>query len=209
MRKKYTVTIFAYELSVGQMNRHRDLFWKQLEPEHRRARAYCRKLTGNRDDGDDLYQDALVCALSGFGRLRDPDAFRPWLYRIIINAFKNRVKQPWWKRALPLGRTVDESAIGDDPGPRRAARRRLDVAFRAISPEDRALVTLFELEGWTAEEIAEATGKAAGTIRVRVKRARDRMRQALIGYFERNGSGQFEMSKYEDKVCVVQKPAEE
>jgi len=194
---------------VGQMNRHRDLFWTQLEPEHRRARAYCRKLTGNRDDGDDLYQDALVCALTGFGRLRKLDAFRPWLYRIIINTFKNRVKQPWWKRALPLGTTTAESLVGDDPGPRRAARRRLEIAFGAISPEDRALVTLFELEGWTAEEIARATGKAAGTIRVRVKRARNKMRRELVRYFGQNGSGTFELSRYEDKVCVVQKPAEE
>lgn len=194
---------------MGQMNRHRDLFWEQLEPEHRRARAYCRKLAGNRDDGDDLYQDALVCALSGFARLRDPGSFRPWLYRIIINTFRNRIKQPWWRRAVPLGKAVAESAVGDNPGPRRVARRRLEVAFGAISPEDRALVTLFELEGWTAEEIAEITGKAAGTVRVRIKRARDRMRRELIRHFERNGSRKIELSIREDKVCVVQKPAKE
>jgi RNA polymerase sigma-70 factor (ECF subfamily) len=191
------------------MDRYRDLFWKQLEPEHRRARAYCHQLTGNRDDGDDLYQDSLVYALRGFARLRDHDSFRAWLYRIIINTFKNRVKQPWWKRVVPLGRVEAESAIGDNPGPRRAARRRLEIAFRAISPEDRALVTLFELEGWTAEEIAEVTGKAAVTVRVQVKRARDRMRQELIRYFEKNGSGPCKLSRYEDKVCVVQKPAKE
>jgi len=192
------------------MNRNRDLFWQHLEPEHRRARGYCRKLTGSREDGDDLYQDALVCALTGFDRLREIGSFRPWLYRIIINNYKNRIKQPWWKRVLPISQEIAESLPGDDPQGAYAARRRLAVAFRALSPEERAMVTLFELEGWTAEEIGRATGRASGTVRVRVKRARDKMRQALIRYFEQSGCGsEVNLLKSEDKVCVVHKPAKD
>jgi len=46
------------------MAKDRDLFWKLVEPEHLRARAFCRKLTRNREDGDGLSQDALVWALT-------------------------------------------------------------------------------------------------------------------------------------------------
>jgi RNA polymerase sigma-70 factor (ECF subfamily) len=192
------------------MNRNRDLFWQLLEPEHRRARAYCRRLTGSREDGDDLYQDALVCALSGFARLRETGSFRPWLYRIIINTYKNRIKQPWWKRVRPLSKEIADTTPGDNPQGAYSARRRLAVAFRALSPEERAMVTLFELEGWTAEEIGRATGKASGTVRVRLKRARDKMRQALIRYFEHSGSGcDVSLSMCEDTVCVVHKPAKD
>lgn len=49
---------------------NRDLFWKLAKPEHLKARGYCRKLMANRDDGDDLYQDALVRALASFGKLK-------------------------------------------------------------------------------------------------------------------------------------------
>lgn len=192
------------------MDRHRDLFWELVEPEHFRARAFCRKLTGNRDDGDDLYQDALVCALTGFNGLRRIESFRPWLYRIIVNTFKSRVVQPWWRRIRPLTPEIAETVIGDDPGPRKAARRRLEIAFKAVSPDDRVLVTLFELEGWTTEEIARLTGKSNGSIRVRLTRARDRMRRALIRHLRQSRPETTVnplLSK--DKVCVVQKPAED
>ncbi len=41
---------------------NRDLFWRHLEGEHPKMEAFCRRLAGNRDDGDDLYQDALLPA---------------------------------------------------------------------------------------------------------------------------------------------------
>jgi RNA polymerase sigma factor (sigma-70 family) len=192
------------------MDRNRDLFWKLVEPEHLRARAYCRKLTGDRDNGDDLYQDALVCALTGFDRLRRIEAFRPWLYRIIINNFKNRIKQPWWRRIGPLTPQIESTIVGDNPLPRQAARKRLEIAFRAITPEERALVTLFELEGWAIKEIAELTGQSGVNVRVRLSRARGRMRRALIRYMQRSGSEKLiNPLASKDKVCVVQKPAED
>jgi RNA polymerase sigma-70 factor (ECF subfamily) len=192
------------------MDRNRDLFWKLVEPEHHRARAYCRKLTGDRDNGDDLYQDALVCALTGFNRLRRIEAFRPWLYRIIINNFRNRIKQPWWRRVGSLTPQIEETLAGDNPLPRQAARKRLEIAFRAVSPEERALVTLFELEGWAIKEIAELTGQSSVNVRVRLSRARGRMRRALTRYMQRSGSEKSANPlASKDKVCVVQKPAED
>jgi len=192
------------------MDRNRDLFWNLVEPEHLRARAFCRKLIGNRDDGDDLYQDALVCALTRFDDLRQLESFRPWLYRIIVNMFRNRIKQPWWKRVRSLTPAIAETTIGDNPGPRHAARRRLEIAFGAVSPEDRALVTLFDLEGWTVDEIARLTGKSGGNIRVRLHRTRGKMRQALIQYFKKPGSKKLPNPlQSKDKVCVVQKSAED
>ena len=54
-----------------------------------------------RDDGDDLYQDALVSALGAFEQLRDQASFRPWLYRIIVNQFRNRMRSSWFRRRQP------------------------------------------------------------------------------------------------------------
>jgi len=192
------------------MSKDRDLFWKHLEPEHFRARAYCRRLMNNRDDGDDLYQDALVAALNGFESLRQPSSFRPWLYRIIINTFRNRLKQPWWKKVMSMTPVMAETTVGDNPLPRRAAERRLEAAFRALTPEDRALVTLFEVEGWPVEEISTMTGRSGGSVRVRLHRARGRMRRAVMKY--RKDSGReiiINPSRSKDKVCVVHKPVED
>lgn len=174
------------------MNRNRDLFWKLIEPEHYRARSYCRKLTGNRDDGDDLYQDALVAALKGFSGLKDLSAARPWLYRIIINTWKNRLRQPWWKKIVPFTGGLESVLGSHDPEPRHTARRRLETAFRVLTPEDKALVTLFELQGFSIAEAAKVLGKSEGNIRVRLTRARRKMRRELIRHFEQNFSGEFE-----------------
>ena len=161
-------------------------FWDLLEPEHSKARAFCRKLAGNRDDGDDLYQESLVCALTGFESLREEKSFRPWLYRIVINQFKNRQRKPWWKRLIPLTSEMAETLGGENPVVVQAAKRRLEAAFKVLSPDERSLVTLFELEGWSIAEIADLSGRSEGSIKVKLSRARKKMREALGRYLKKS-----------------------
>ena len=152
-------------------------FWKMLKPFHPEAEGFCRKLAGNREDGDDLYQDALLIALKKCATLRDPESFRPWIYRIIVNRHKNRCRQPWWQLAVPLDR-VDKS-VGDDPSKTHAWRRMLARGLSALSPEDRALIVLFEIEGWRIAELAELHRKPEGTVKARLSRSRRKMRKAF------------------------------
>ena len=190
------------------MNRtNRDLFWKLTEPEQLRARAFCRRLAGGREDGDDLLQDTLVMALRKFESLRDPNAFRPWLYRIIVNTFHNRIRQPWWKRLTRLSDEVEERLSGDDPTPRHAARRTLARAFRGVSAEDRALVVLFELKGWTVAELAGLYGRTEAATKMRLSRTRRKMRETLVKAQERAASERASTTKAsESEICVAAKP---
>jgi len=162
------------------MERNRDLFWKLLEPEHPQAEAFSRKLMGNREDGDDLYQDALVLALTGFSSLKERAAFRPWLYRIIVNCYKNRFRTPWYRRVIPLTDEINQSLSTADPSHGYAISRVLQKALSAISSEERALITLFELEGWTVAELGRLYRKPVGTIKARLSRARKKMKRALL-----------------------------
>jgi len=196
-------------VSLRQMNRSRDLFWQLTEPEHLRARAFCRKLTGNRDDGDDLYQDALVVAFTRFESLRETEAFRGWLYRIIVNAFKNRRRRPWYRRFRPLTPEIAETAAGDNPVEGQAAKRKLEIAFRPVSPEDRALVTLFEMEGWSIEAIARMQHKSEGAIKMRLSRARRKMRATLMKHRPRTTGVKPKSKLREDKLCVATKPGQD
>ena len=192
------------------MDGDRILFWKLTEREHLRARAFCRKLMGNREDGDDLYHDTLVTALPKFSQLRDRSAFRPWLYRIAVNGYKNRLRRPWWRRLTPLTADIAESVSSGNPEAVLAARRRLEWAFRAINPEDRALVTLFELEGWTINELAELFGSKEGAVKVRLSRARGKMREAIVRRFHQSTTGRYmPVAESEDGLCVAVKPSED
>jgi RNA polymerase sigma-70 factor (ECF subfamily) len=160
----------------------RDLFWKLLEVEHARAEAFCRKLAGSLADGDDLYQDALLAAMRKFGGLRNRDSFRPWLYRIIINTYASRQRSAWIKRRVSLTTEIAEDLAGDDPSELYSARRWIELAMRPLSPEERAIITLFEIEGWSIAELASMQGRAEGTIKSRLSRARDKMRREILKY---------------------------
>jgi RNA polymerase sigma-70 factor (ECF subfamily) len=63
-----------------------------------------------------------------------------------------------------------------------------------LNPADRALVTLYELEGWNITELSEVLGKPAGTIKSRLSRARGRMREAISKYL--TNDVQLEKVKY-------------
>jgi RNA polymerase sigma-70 factor (ECF subfamily) len=189
------------------MNGNRILFWKLVEPEHPIIRAFCRKLAGNREDGDDLYQDALVTALKKFESLRENGSFRPWLYRIVINTFKNQTRQPWWRRLVSLTPAVEEQPLIDDLSASIAARRRLEYAFKALSPDDRVLVTLFELEGWSVAELAELTGKSVANVKIRLMRARRKMRDRLVRFFQQSATQELtQLYASEEGLCAVTKP---
>ncbi|MEW5796135.1 MAG: RNA polymerase sigma factor [Candidatus Zixiibacteriota bacterium] len=157
-----------------------DRFWKLLEAEYYRAMMFCRKLIGDRDKGDDLYQDALVVACTRFGDLRDQAAFRPWLYRIIITTFHGTVRRPWWRRKVALAPEHEALMVPPDPGDSLSARRWLNRAFEAVSADDQALITLHELEGWPLLELAALYGKSEGAIKLQLFRARKKMKAALL-----------------------------
>lgn len=189
-----------------QMKDNRDLFWKLMEPEYMQAVMFCRKLTGNRERGDDLFQDALVTALTKFRSLRNTDSFRPWIYRIFVNTFKSKVRRPWWKRMVPLTPEMQLRLTGDNPIESHTARRWLNRAFRALSPDEQALVTLHELEGWPVNELAQLHGKSEGAIKAKLFRARNKMKKALLAFSRKSKSqGDTAAQSDEDDQCVVAK----
>ena len=187
-----------------------DEFWRLVEPEHLKARAFCRKLAGNREDGDDLYQESLVRALSGFNGLRRSSSFRPWLYRIIINTSRSIKRSSFWNRFNPIDEDVLNIPAGSDPRTSSALKRRLEIAFSAVSAEDRALLMLFELEGWQIAQIASMIGRSEGSIRTRLSRARDKMRKALIRYLQNPQTSALKKTvQSEEAICVAIKSSEE
>jgi RNA polymerase sigma factor (sigma-70 family) len=178
-------------------------FWQLVEKEHRNARAYCSRLTGNSDDGDDLYQDAVINAFRGFVDLRKLDSFRPWFYRIINNAFKGRMRTPWWKRVLSRPEQVEDADWSHDPTNAYDAKRRLEYAMSTLSVDDRILVTLAELEGWKIAELAALNSKTEGFIKMRLSRARTKMREQL-GKRNMGASRQMRPGELEEICCAVE-----
>ena len=158
------------------MENRAEQFTRLLEPEYKRANLFCRKLAGSSERGDDLFQEALVAAYKRLGSLKDETAFKPWLYRIIVNRFHSENRSGWFKRSVPLTPEMEERLIGDNPAEQFDARRLVAEGLKVLSNDAQALVTLYELEGWSIEELAGMLGRSQSWVKVNLYRARTKMR---------------------------------
>lgn len=195
------------------MDSNSHLFWEMVKPEYQPLHRFCCRLIGSDDDGADLCQDVLVRAHRGFGQLKDPKAFKGWLYQIAVNEFRSRIKRPWWSRVIPISDSILAGMGGTDPLPRHTGSRLLQVGFRAVTAEDQALIVMFEVEGWTAQELARMTGRSEAATRMRLSRIRKRIKERLVRHLKssrnvRQDSKELTVNSVinEDQICVVNKP---
>lgn len=170
------------------------LFWKLLEPVHPKAVSFCRKLAGGRDEGDDLYQDAVLTAMRKFRQLEDAAAFKPWFFRIVVNSSINRYRTPWYRRILPIAEPMPEPIC--DPRGEFEAQWLLNEAMKELSTDDRALIILHDLQGWSMPDLAAMMKKPEGTLKIRNFRAKQKMRRYLERHLQRYKGIKLEEAAY-------------
>lgn len=145
-----------------------------------RAFAIAYRLLGNREDAEDVVQDAFVGALEAIGTFEAGRELAPWLNRIVVNRALNVRKSLARRATEPL---ADALAVGGGSPLRVAEQAELAelvrVAMAELPERQRDIVRLFELEGFTSAEIAAMLGIADGTVRWHLHEARQRLRQSL------------------------------
>ena len=149
---------------------------------------------GHPHDAEDVMQDALLKTYLHVAKIRQPDAFRTWLYRTIKNACLMRrrrgVGEPGHLLSLDelLPSTVDATRVRTprDPGRDPAQtledsqlRRRIGKAFRGLPPSYRVVVFLREMEGLSTREAAKVLGISEANVKTRLRRAHLQMRKEL------------------------------
>lgn len=142
------------------------------------------RLTGNPADASDLAQDAMLRGLEGLPGFRGDADPGTWLFRITVNAWKNKVTsagERFRRSAVPLDAPSPDGGPLDTPDREPPLdrglesdeeRAALEAALGALDPEDRAALVLRELEDKSYEEIAEILGVPVGTVKSRLHRAR-------------------------------------
>lgn len=159
------------------------------------AYALALRLTGNAADAEDLAEEALVKALRGLPGFRGDCDAGVWVYRIVMNCWRNQLRSPrlaFWRRLRGFYRADDTQEIDPPdpaPGPELAAeqaagREAFENALAALEPEDRAILTLREVDGRGYADIAAALSVPVGTVRSRLSRAREKLRALLRGGLE-------------------------
>jgi RNA polymerase sigma-70 factor (ECF subfamily) len=159
---------YAFETLV---RRHRDRMW-----------AVALRTLRDPDEAADALQDALISAYRAAGAFRAESAVTTWLHRIVVNACLDRVRR---RRARPTAVLVEEG-----PGEPADARDRIaerdtamavEVALGALPLEQRAAITLVDIEGYSVAETASLLNVAEGTVKSRCARGRARL-AILLGH---------------------------
>jgi len=140
-------------------------------------------LTGNRDEAEDLVQEACVKALRGFSSFTPGTNFRAWMYRILRNTFLT--SRTGLRVTVSLDdeeSTVAEPEVNDDPESllfARADQAEIRRALEQLPVAHREIILLCDVEEMSYKEIAELAGIPIGTVMSRLSRARRAMRSLL------------------------------
>lgn len=146
-----------------------------------RVYALAVRLTGDRQRAEELVQSAFVRAWRKLASYRGESAFATWMHRLTVNVFfvDDRSDRRRALRELP-----DEVAV-DRAGPRRHEaldlddRIDLERALTKLPDGARTAFVLYDVYGYSHDEIATMSGVAAGTIRAQLHRARKRLMEEL------------------------------
>ncbi|MGQ0825620.1 MAG: RNA polymerase sigma factor [Actinomycetota bacterium] len=143
-----------------------------------------RRLTGNEEDARDVVQDAYLRAWRAIGKFRGEAQFSTWMYRITANAATTHLRKRARHRAEPLDETfepVDTRAEAQPAGMAESADSldRIADALDQLPPKLRSLVVLKDVYGLSHEAIAEELDISVPAAKVRLHRARRKLRDLL------------------------------
>lgn len=153
-----------------------------LGPVHERTRVTARRLARTRADGDDLFQEAVLRAFAKLPSLRDESRFPGWFYAVLLSVHRSRARRAAWRRFLSLEREMEHGfdppdATGDEGGEERWRAERASRALASLPAVQREAVVLFEVEGYSVEEIAAWQEASVPAVKARLQRGRARLRR--------------------------------
>lgn len=174
-------------------------FSRLIEKYQHRVYGHCLRMTGHEAEAFDLAQEVFLKVYRHIGRYEHTYAFYTWIYRITDNCcidYARKRKRETQRVSLSLapgaegGATGREQDIPDDsyvPDKRvlqQELRTVLDDAIGKLSAKLRRIIVLKEIEGLSYEEIAEVLQCSRGTVKSRLFRARERLKELLRPYLD-------------------------
>jgi len=137
---------------------------------------YLRRMTDTEDATADLMQDTWLRVLRGIHSLRDPERLRPWLFGIARRVAMDRLRSAYSRR------TDDEAVLEEISAPDSDAALEADLAsleghMETLPVRERETLALFYLRELTIDEMAALLGVPPGTVKSRLFRARELLRQ--------------------------------
>jgi RNA polymerase sigma-70 factor (ECF subfamily) len=166
------------------------IFEELLRPQAEYLYRLAWRFTGSVADAEDLVQDVLLKLYPRTQELLEIERLRPWLARVLYRQYVDSVRQ---RARSPIVELVTDAEGEDNPldalpamkdGPEEHAERsrlreRILRALDRLNPEQRAVVAMHDVEGYSLEELETILETRLGTLKSRLHRARQRLRTLL------------------------------
>ena len=158
-----TSAVLDKETFCAQVIRHQDALF-------RAAKAILR----SDEDAEDAVQEAICAAFAAREQLRDPQRFKPWMLRIVVNQSYELCRKR--KPTVDLDQVADYLPAGDQDPTEHLA---LWQAVLSLSDDLRSAITLFYYEGLSVREIAAVLNISESAVKTRLSRGREKLRRLL------------------------------
>jgi RNA polymerase sigma-70 factor (ECF subfamily) len=174
-----------------------DAFNQLVVKYQRLAYSVAYRMLQNEDSAADAVQDSFVKAYRALGGFKG-GLFKSWLLRIVVNTCYDllRVQQRYVSEPIeddPSGNSeetrvarqlVDSHESPDEYVERMELSSYIEIGIRSLPPDQRLVMVLCDVHGYSYEEIAEITGYPMGTVKSRISRARTKLRDYLLQHSE-------------------------
>ena len=133
----------------------------------------------NQHDASDVVSDTVLEAYSSIKKLRDEKAFKAWIIKILTVKIKNKQREYIKRRDYQQDLDDLESVEQEKAQEINYGGLEIMEEFRRLNEDERLVLSLSVVSGYTSEEIAKATGLSANTVRSKAARAKIKLRKML------------------------------
>ena len=155
-----------------------------------RAYAIAYHLLRNREDAQEVAQEAFARAYLRIREFRAEAQFRTWLYRILVNLATDLLRKRKWEAPEEAGEPL-LGVAADNPGDdleRKVLRQAIQKAIETLPRDLKTVIILRELEGLSYQEIAQVIRRPIGTVMSRLFHARRKLQETLAPYWRGEAS---------------------
>jgi len=178
-----------YEIVLSCQKGDDEAFGILVERHQKRMLNMALRMTGDYDEACEIVQDAFLSAYRAIRKFRGDAKFSTWLYGIVVNVSKTRMKQSTQRRQ----KTVSIDDPSDGPGDslaggeasalealeKKEVQAKVQHCINTLEEEYREVLVLRDIQGFSYDEIGDILNVPEGTIKSRLFRARDAMKNCL------------------------------
>ncbi len=132
---------------------------------------------GNHYDAEDVVSETFMDAFRGLHTLRDESAFKPWIMKILSVKIKRKIKE--YTEQRDISELSEEIGFGPDPSDDLAEHSSVMEALKTLTPQERQIVVLSVIYGYTTKEVAQMLGHPQGTVSSKLHRSLAKLRTVL------------------------------